>query len=129
MNHGYEYDVNVVPGGKIIRQVTFVEPGVTGLPQRTELMRQVIDCCDNLTRAALIELGWTPPTPPMPPPPAPPPKCCLVKGCENHSSQGKFVGDLCLPCHTMLTTAKISNGNTFINAMQARLNKIASIAT
>ena len=60
---------------------------------------------------------------------SPPPKCCLVKGCENHSSQGKFIGGLCLPCHTMLTTGKLRSGATFIHDMQARLHKIIDIAT
>ena len=23
---------------------------------------------------------------------------CLVKSCRNHSHQGKFIGDVCMPC-------------------------------
>jgi hypothetical protein len=31
---------------------------------------------------------------------------CLVAGCTNHKNKGKFIGDLCSPCHTMLTQGK-----------------------
>jgi hypothetical protein len=43
-----------------------------------------------------------------------PAKKCLVKGCENYSHQGQFVGDLCAPCHTMITTGKVSQGGGWI---------------
>jgi hypothetical protein len=73
--------------------------------------------------------GMTPPPAPPPPPPAPSlPKKCLVDGCTHTSSQGRFIGDLCLPCHTMLTDGVVRPGHTFIHDMQARLHKIASIA-
>lgn len=32
---------------------------------------------------------------------------CLVKGCKNHRTDGAFVGDLCMPCHSMLTEGKL----------------------
>jgi len=42
-------------------------------------------------------------------------KKCLVKGCENERGQGTFVGDLCKPCHEMLTTGRIHpNNGTFV---------------
>ena len=31
---------------------------------------------------------------------------CLVAGCTNHKNEGKFIGDLCSPCHTMLMLGK-----------------------
>lgn len=31
---------------------------------------------------------------------------CIVKGCQNHRHEGRFVGDLCAPCHAMLTEGK-----------------------
>ena len=31
---------------------------------------------------------------------------CIVKGCQNHRHEGRFVGDLCAPCHGMLTEGK-----------------------
>lgn len=29
-------------------------------------------------------------------------KRCVVMGCQNRSDQGKFVGDLCYPCHSFV---------------------------
>lgn len=45
-------------------------------------------------------------------------KKCLVYGCPNHDNEERFVGNLCAPCHKMLTTGDIAihNGN-FISAM------------
>ncbi len=66
---------------------------------------------------------------PAPPPPAPSlPKKCLVAGCKNHSSQGAFVGGLCLPCYDMLTTGNIKSGATFVHDLRDRMRKIAGIA-
>lgn len=31
---------------------------------------------------------------------------CIVKGCKNHKHEGQFVGDVCSPCHTMLTEGR-----------------------
>lgn len=33
---------------------------------------------------------------------------CLVKGCTNHSHEGIFIGELCKPCHIMLSEGKVS---------------------
>ena len=33
---------------------------------------------------------------------------CVVKGCSNHRDEGKFVGEFCSPCYTMLTTGKVT---------------------
>lgn len=48
---------------------------------------------------------------------------CLVRGCENHKHQGRFVGDLCGPCYTMLSTGEISlyGGDTFIHKLSREL--------
>jgi hypothetical protein len=35
--------------------------------------------------------------------PEPEPVACIVKDCENHKHQGRFVGDLCSPCHAFIT--------------------------
>ena len=29
---------------------------------------------------------------------------CIVKDCQNHIGQGRFVGNLCSPCHEFLST-------------------------
>ena len=34
------------------------------------------------------------------------PVACIVKGCINDKSQGRFVGDLCSPCHAFIATGK-----------------------
>lgn len=40
---------------------------------------------------------------------------CLVHGCANYSDAGVFIGDLCAPCHEMLTTGEVHHANpTFI---------------
>lgn len=46
-----------------------------------------------------------------------PNKKCLVKGCTNRTSEGKFIGDLCVPCYNMLESGKIKSGMTFIHQM------------
>lgn len=42
-------------------------------------------------------------------------KKCLVLGCANHTHEGRFVGDLCGPCHEMITTGYLSQGTTWIH--------------
>ena len=120
MNHGYEYDVNILPNQRVLREVTYVEPG--GI--RSMILSQVIDLTDRLTRGALIDLGWSPPAPPAPPAPPMPPRKCIAKGCANHSHQGRFVDDLCLPCHTMIVSGEVRRGTTFIHDLHARLTTI-----
>jgi hypothetical protein len=49
---------------------------------------------------------------------------CLVYGCENHKDEGLFVGDLCYPCHKMLTTGVVEQqGSTFIHDMRDEIEK------
>lgn len=33
---------------------------------------------------------------------------CIVFGCTNHKYEGQFVGDLCRPCHYVITTGDFS---------------------
>lgn len=42
---------------------------------------------------------------------------CIVKGCTNKKSQGKFIGDLCFPCYKYLTTGIIKKTNSFLKRM------------
>lgn len=42
---------------------------------------------------------------------------CIVKGCANRPSQGMFVGELCKPCHSMITTGHIGHGETFVHQL------------
>ena len=48
---------------------------------------------------------------------------CMVKGCTNKKNEGGFVGDLCSPCHEMITTGKIGSGATFIHKMKKGFNR------
>lgn len=46
---------------------------------------------------------------------------CIVKDCPNHKGEGRFVGDLCGPCHAMLTTGTVGHGETFIHKMRDKM--------
>lgn len=39
---------------------------------------------------------------------------CIVSGCTNRHNEGKFVGELCAPCRTMLETGKITPTTSFL---------------
>ena len=51
---------------------------------------------------------------------------CIVKGCDNHTNEGGFRGDLCTPCYELLTTGNVSlsYGHTFIHNLRDRLNMV-----
>ena len=54
---------------------------------------------------------------------------CAVAGCMNDRRQGLFVGDVCGPCHQMITTGEVGCGDTFIHKLNRAANetKIACI--
>ena len=67
------------------------------MPTDKELMQQALDALEKhtlvyetteLLRARLTQIK------------------CIVKDCQNHKYEGKFVGDLCSPCHTFITTGE-----------------------
>lgn len=31
---------------------------------------------------------------------------CIIKHCSNHTDEGKFVGELCSPCHSFVTSGR-----------------------
>jgi hypothetical protein len=45
------------------------------------------------------------------------PKRCQVKDCSNHRGEGTFFGDLCLPCHTFITTGHGRNSQVYRNGV------------
>lgn len=49
---------------------------------------------------------------------------CLVFECANHQHQGKFVGNLCAPCHHMLTTGETGHGATFVHGLEGDLRSL-----
>jgi hypothetical protein len=44
-------------------------------------------------------------------------KQCIVRGCPNMSDQGTFVGDLCAPCHTFVTTGEGRYSQAYRNSL------------
>lgn len=42
---------------------------------------------------------------------------CIVNGCPNDRGAGGFYGVLCTPCHEMLLSGKVGNGQTFIHGL------------
>lgn len=48
---------------------------------------------------------------------------CIVKGCRNHKHEGEFVGVLCAPCHSMLTTGRIEPGATFVHHLNTEIRE------
>lgn len=36
---------------------------------------------------------------------------CIVYGCDNHTNEGTFVGDMCYPCHYIITTGDLSQSS------------------
>ena len=45
-----------------------------------------------------------------------PPAKCITKDCTNHTNEGKFVGDLCLPCWDYITNGKGVHSQAYRNA-------------
>lgn len=117
MNAGYEYDVSTTPGGSIVRRITEVEPdGVCH-----QILAQVFDTVEQQSRDALVKLGWTPPAT------ATFHHKCVVKGCNNYKGSGRFVGDLCAPCHHMLTTGNAAFNATFVGELYQKANQLAAL--
>lgn len=53
---------------------------------------------------------------------------CIVKDCENHQHQGKFVGDVCGPCYEFIATGKGENSQAYrnisIKELQAKIDML-----
>jgi hypothetical protein len=41
---------------------------------------------------------------------------CIVKNCENHSHQGKFIGELCSPCRRYITEGEGEHSQAYRNS-------------
>ena len=46
------------------------------------------------------------------------PMACIVKGCSNQRHKGKFVGDLCSPCATFITTGEGKYSQAYRNSQR-----------
>jgi hypothetical protein len=53
---------------------------------------------------------------------------CIVKGCDNHSHEGGFVGSICSPCYFMLVEGHIKPSNAWfvqeIRSLHRKLDKV-----
>ena len=50
--------------------------------------------------------------------PAQEPVACIVKGCRNHRGEGLFIGELCSPCHTFITTGEGKYSQAYRNSQR-----------
>ena len=46
------------------------------------------------------------------------PVACIVKGCRNHRGEGLFIGELCSPCHTFITTGEGKHSQAYRNSQR-----------
>lgn len=51
---------------------------------------------------------------------------CITHNCPNHSDQGRFIGDLCSPCHQFITTGIGEHSQVYRNAENKNKNNIPS---
>ena len=42
---------------------------------------------------------------------------CIVHGCVNHRHQGRFIGDLCAPCHAYITSGRVGPTTSFLGKL------------
>ena len=40
---------------------------------------------------------------------------CIVKDCKNHEHQGRFVGELCSPCHEFIVAGEETHSQMYRN--------------
>jgi hypothetical protein len=66
----------------------------------------------SYTAEQIGDLFWVEPKP------EPEPVACIVKDCENHKHQGRFVGDLCSPCHAFITRNEGKYSQAYRNAQR-----------
>lgn len=45
---------------------------------------------------------------------------CIVKECQNHTDEGLFIGNLCMPCHEYITEGTGRHSQAYRNATAAR---------
>ncbi len=51
-------------------------------------------------------------------------KRCIVKLCDNHSHEGKFIGDLCSPCYEYIAEGQGINSQAYRNTVVTACNNI-----
>ena len=53
---------------------------------------------------------------------------CIVYGCANHRHQGRFIGDLCAPCHSYITTGIIGPTTSFLGKLDGLTDALKTIS-
>ena len=48
---------------------------------------------------------------------------CIVRGCPNRVGEGGFVGRVCAPCHEMLESGVVGEGETFVHDLSRALDE------
>ena len=46
---------------------------------------------------------------------------CIVSGCTNKKHEGVFVGEICKPCYTHITTGIVGPSTSFIGDMKNKI--------
>jgi len=52
---------------------------------------------------------------------------CIVKDCQNHSHEGKFVGDLCFPCFSFLVEGEGTFSQLYRNTVLVEREACAKV--
>jgi hypothetical protein len=53
---------------------------------------------------------------------------CIVHGCVNYRHQGRFVGNLCAPCHDYITTGRVGLTTSFLGKLDALMDTLKTIS-
>jgi len=53
---------------------------------------------------------------------------CIVNGCANQRHQGRFIGDLCAPCHTYITTGRVGPTTSFLGKLDGLMDALKTIS-
>jgi hypothetical protein len=53
---------------------------------------------------------------------------CIVHGCVNCRHQGRFVGNLCAPCHNYITTGRVGPTTSFLGKLDALMDTLKTIS-
>jgi len=88
----YSNSVDTFPGVKTVREL--VQMRESDLLKRRGLGKTTVrEIKEVLATVVGLELGV-------------PHEKCIVFSCQNHKDEGKFVGDLCGPCHEFIVTGR-----------------------
>lgn len=52
---------------------------------------------------------------------------CIVHKCSNHTDEGKFIGAICVPCFTYITSGEIGFMDSFLGGLRSENRSLLSI--